>query len=213
LYDPSYIRNTKFVSVNATFLGRNYKLILNEPAALDMKYGSSSRSSILAKSGSGSWLDKNENGVRDPTELKDSYDIIAYHSNNDFDSAAVIISDPGLFINDNWGMMDNSNFVLHLINYLLPDGGEVIFDESRHINENTFELDARTYVDDLNDQFDLKLPEDEDYDTIGGFVFSHLGYIPKTGETFDYENMKFVIVAAEARKIKRLKIQLVESEA
>ena len=83
----------------------------------------------------------------------------------------------------------------------------------RKINENTFELDARTYVDDLNDRFELNLPEDEDYDTIGGFVFSYLGYIPKTGETFDYENMKFVIVAAEARKIKRIRIQLVESGA
>ena len=83
----------------------------------------------------------------------------------------------------------------------------------RKINENTFELDARTYVDDLNDRFELNLPEDEDYDTIGGFVFSYLGYIPKTGETFDYENMKFVIVAAEARKVKRIRIQLVKSEA
>jgi len=83
----------------------------------------------------------------------------------------------------------------------------------RKINENTFELDARTYVDDLNDQFELNLPEDEDYDTIGGFVFSYLGYIPKTGETFDYENMKFAIVAAEARKIKRIRIQLVKSGA
>jgi len=81
----------------------------------------------------------------------------------------------------------------------------------RKIDENTFEFDARTYVDDLNDQFDLNLPEDEDYDTIGGFVFSYLGYIPKTGETFDYENMKFAIVEAEARKIKRIKIQLVKS--
>jgi hypothetical protein len=139
LYDPSYIKNTKFVSINATFLGRNYQLILNEPAALEIKPGYYSRSSILAKSGPGSWLDKNDNGVRDPIETKDSYDIIAYHKNNKYNSAAVIISDPGLFINDNWEMMDNSNFILHLINYLLPDGGEVIFDESRHINENTFE--------------------------------------------------------------------------
>jgi len=65
----------------------------------------------------------------------------------------------------------------------------------------------------LNDRFELNLPEDEDYDTIGGFVFSYLGYIPKTGETFDYENMKFAIVAAEERKIKRIRIQLVESGA
>jgi CBS domain containing-hemolysin-like protein len=76
----------------------------------------------------------------------------------------------------------------------------------RKIDENTIEVDARTYVDDLNDEFEFSLPEDEDYDTIGGFVFSHLGYVPKTGENFDYEDLKFIISAAEARRIKRIRI-------
>ena len=77
----------------------------------------------------------------------------------------------------------------------------------REIDRSTIEADARTYVDDLNDEFEMNLPEDEDYDTIGGFVFSHLGYIPKTGQTFDYKNLKFTITSAEARRIKRIKIQ------
>jgi CBS domain containing-hemolysin-like protein len=77
----------------------------------------------------------------------------------------------------------------------------------RRIDDNTIEADARTYVDDLNDEFGLNLPDDEDYDTVGGFVFSHLGYIPKTGECFDYENLKFTITSAEARMVKRVRIQ------
>ncbi len=77
----------------------------------------------------------------------------------------------------------------------------------KQIDQNTFETDARTYVDDLNNQFELNLPEDEDYETIGGFVFSHLGYIPKTGERFEYQNLKFTITSAETRKIKRIRIQ------
>jgi len=77
----------------------------------------------------------------------------------------------------------------------------------REIDQNTIETDARTYIDDLNDEFELNLPEDEDYDTIGGFVFSHLGYIPKTAESFDYKNLKFTISSAEARRIKRIRIQ------
>ncbi|MHC4571185.1 MAG: hemolysin family protein [Planctomycetota bacterium] len=82
----------------------------------------------------------------------------------------------------------------------------------KEIDKNTVEADARTYVDDLNDQFELNLPEDEDYDTIGGFVFSCLGYIPKTGESFDYENLKFTISSAEARRIKRIRIQRVSEQ-
>jgi putative hemolysin len=77
----------------------------------------------------------------------------------------------------------------------------------KEVDQDTIEVDARTYIDDLNDQLELNLPEDEDYDTIGGFVFSRLGYIPKAGESFDYENLKFSITSAEPRRIKHIRIQ------
>ena len=77
----------------------------------------------------------------------------------------------------------------------------------RKVDENTIEVDARTYVDDLNDNYALDLPDDEDYDTVGGYVFSRLGYVPKAGESFDYENLKFTIASAEPRRVKRVRIQ------
>lgn len=80
-------------------------------------------------------------------------------------------------------------------------------DEMKRIGDAEVEIDARMYIDDLNEEFEVALPEEEDYDTVGGFVFSHLGYIPKTGEKFDYENLKFTIAAAEPRKIKRIRIE------
>jgi CBS domain containing-hemolysin-like protein len=77
----------------------------------------------------------------------------------------------------------------------------------KQIDELTFEVDARMYIDEANDQLDIKLPEEEDYDTIGGFVFSHLGYIPKVGDTFDYENLTVTVTAAGQRVVKKLKIK------
>ncbi|MHC4264921.1 MAG: hemolysin family protein [Planctomycetota bacterium] len=76
------------------------------------------------------------------------------------------------------------------------------------IDNETYEVDARTRIDDVNDELALELPEEEDYDTIGGFVFSYLGYIPKTGERFDYKGIQFNISSAEARRIRRIKIKL-----
>ena len=78
------------------------------------------------------------------------------------------------------------------------------------IDEHTFDVDARTHVDDLNDKFELDLPEDEDYETVGGFVFSHLGYIPRTGESFDYRDLRFTITSAGPRSIKRIRIQKIQ---
>jgi len=82
----------------------------------------------------------------------------------------------------------------------------------KKMDDNTIEVDARTYIDDLNDEFEMNLPEEEDYDTIGGFVFSYLGYIPKTDETFDYESLKFTISSAETRRIKLIRIQLLNRD-
>lgn len=77
----------------------------------------------------------------------------------------------------------------------------------KKIDAQTFEVDARMYIDEANDHLEINLPENEDYDTIGGFVFSHLGYIPKAGETFDYENLNITVTAAGPRVVKKLKIK------
>jgi hypothetical protein len=139
LYDVNYIKNTKFVTVNATLLGQNYYLVLNEPAALESQLGYYDSYNLLAASTENSWLDKNNNGVRDPREIKRSYNLIARFYDRKFNCTAVVISDPGLFINENWHLLDNYRFVLNLFKVLLPNGGEIIFDESRHINQDAFE--------------------------------------------------------------------------
>ena len=105
------------------------------------------------------------------------------------------------------GIVTLEDIIEELVGEITDEYEETPPEPIKKIDRNTIEADARTYVDDLNDEFDLNLPEDEDYDTIGGFVFSHLGYVPKTGESFDYENLKFTITSAEARRIKRIRIQ------
>lgn len=75
------------------------------------------------------------------------------------------------------------------------------------INANTYEVEARIYIDDLNDQLDLDLPEDEDYDTLGGFVFSTLGHIPHIDESFEFGNLKLTVTDAVRTKVNRVRIE------
>lgn len=77
----------------------------------------------------------------------------------------------------------------------------------RQVDETTWEVDARMYIYDVNEELEIELPEEEDYDTLGGFVFSHLGYIPKVGEFFDYRDMTISIAAAGPRVVKKLRIK------
>jgi len=76
------------------------------------------------------------------------------------------------------------------------------------VDARTLEVDARMYIDDLNDELTVDLPEEEDYDTVGGFVFSTLGAIPAAGEQFEYEGLQFIVLEAEPRKINRIRITL-----
>jgi CBS domain containing-hemolysin-like protein len=78
----------------------------------------------------------------------------------------------------------------------------------RRIDDHTVEADARVRIDELNDELDVGLPEEEDYDTLGGFLFSHMGRIPTAGEEYRFGKARFQILAAEERRIGRVRVEL-----
>lgn len=75
------------------------------------------------------------------------------------------------------------------------------------IDERTVEVDARIRVDEVNDEMGLELPEDEDYDTAAGLVFSELGYVPAVGEKLETRGARFTVLAADERRIIRLRVE------
>lgn len=76
------------------------------------------------------------------------------------------------------------------------------------LDDSTLEVDARVHVREVNAELDISLPEEEDYETIGGFVFATLGKIPAAGEHFTHDHVHFQVVSAEPRKINRLRIHV-----
>ena len=70
------------------------------------------------------------------------------------------------------------------------------------------ELAARVHIDEVNDQLGLELPEDEEFDTIGGFVSMQLGQIPEAGEQLIWENTKITVLEASRCRVERVRIDL-----
>jgi putative hemolysin len=60
---------------------------------------------------------------------------------------------------------------------------------------------ARIPIDELNTVLGAKLPESEEYDSLGGFMYSELGRIPKTGETVEAAGFTLRVHAANQRQI------------
>ena len=74
------------------------------------------------------------------------------------------------------------------------------------------QVDARIYIEDLNEALDVHLPEDKDFDTVGGFVFSHLGRVPQRGERFDWEGLDVQVLDADDRRVKLLEFNVLERD-
>ncbi|MBZ5645131.1 MAG: hemolysin family protein [Acidobacteriia bacterium] len=68
-------------------------------------------------------------------------------------------------------------------------------------------FDASLGIRDLESQYNITLPEDPSYATVGGFALAQLGFIPKGGENFEYDGYRFTIVEMDRRRVARVKIQ------
>jgi putative hemolysin len=64
-------------------------------------------------------------------------------------------------------------------------------------------------VRDLDAQYNITLPEDPAYATVGGFALDQLGFIPRGGESFEYGQYRFTVVEMDGRRVARVKIQRV----
>jgi CBS domain containing-hemolysin-like protein len=73
------------------------------------------------------------------------------------------------------------------------------------IGEGTYLCDARVDIEDLNEKLSINLPE-EDFDTLGGFVFDLFGKIPVKYEKVSYKGCDFIIQEMDGHKIKTVKL-------
>ena len=69
--------------------------------------------------------------------------------------------------------------------------------------DSTFQLDGGFRIEEANEELELNLPSG-DYETVAGFILGHLGRIPKQGEHFKYQNLKFVITEMRGMKIEKV---------
>jgi len=68
-------------------------------------------------------------------------------------------------------------------------------------------FDGAVSLRDLETQYEIKLPEDPAYATLGGFVLARLGYIPSGGESFDFAGYRFTVLEMERHRVASVKLQ------
>ena len=73
------------------------------------------------------------------------------------------------------------------------------------VDEKVWICDGRVNLGDLNDQIESNFPNDE-FDTLGGFVFDLFGKIPVKYEKVSWKNYDFIIQDMEGHRINLIKI-------
>ena len=72
------------------------------------------------------------------------------------------------------------------------------------VDDDRWEMDARFQIYDLNELLETSIPEDDDFDTVAGFMLERLGRVPVVGEIVEAAGIRFEVLDAEPTRIERV---------
>ncbi len=80
------------------------------------------------------------------------------------------------------------------------------------IDNNTYHFSARLDVDYLNEEYALNIPEEDAYETLGGFIINHTENIPHKNEILRVGNFEIKILKVSASKIELISLEVIEND-
>lgn len=77
---------------------------------------------------------------------------------------------------------------------------------AREISIGVFEFSGRCEIGEINERFDLDIPEDDSYQTIAGYILHTTGSIPSQGDSITIEPYRFDIIKKSANRLELIKL-------
>jgi CBS domain containing-hemolysin-like protein len=91
------------------------------------------------------------------------------------------------------------------------------FDVAEHapllLDTGALVLEGTENLRDLESQLHLKLPRDEGFETLAGFVLSRLDRIPRVGDSFEFEGRRFTAVEMDGHRVAKVKVETLKPKA
>lgn len=106
------------------------------------------------------------------------------------------------------GLVTIEDILEEIVGEIEDEYDEEAVQEIQLLDDDTCEALGRAHVDEINEKMRLELPEDGEFDTIAGFVFTELGRVPMVGESLHWqEQVRIEVVEASKRRIERVRIE------
>jgi putative hemolysin len=91
----------------------------------------------------------------------------------------------------------------------IEDEFDVPEEPIEQIDDETYRIDGMFPIDEFNARFGTELPDD-DYHTVGGFVFGQLGRAPEPGDDVVHESVRFDVLEVEGNRIEKIAVEFQE---
>lgn len=105
------------------------------------------------------------------------------------------------------GMVTIEDILEEIVGDIADEYDEPEEDHSlNRIDEFTAEVDGQYPLDEFAEEMAVTMPENDHYETIGGFLFSEMGRVPAEGEEYRFNNVSFRILDATERKINKIHV-------
>ena len=91
----------------------------------------------------------------------------------------------------------------------IEDEYDIIDHYEKKINVNSFEFSARLEIDYLIRKYKLNLPQDENYETLGGLIFHLTGEIPQKDTILPINDLEIKVVSVLSNKIEKVAVRKV----
>lgn len=103
------------------------------------------------------------------------------------------------------GLLTMEDIVEEIIGEI-GDGYDVKNEEILQIDKMTYRASGMLNLEDVEEKVGIKLSDDHEYVTLGGYVFNLLGSLPVVGESIEDEMCVFEILEVDGARIKQLKL-------
>jgi len=105
------------------------------------------------------------------------------------------------------GLVTLEDVLEEIVGEISDEYDKDLVDGIRQVGDGVAEALGKVHVDEINERLGLDLPEDGDYDTIGGLVFSELGHVPLAGEEILRNQVRLTVLEATRRRILRVRLE------
>ncbi len=78
------------------------------------------------------------------------------------------------------------------------------------LSDGTLIIDASISLRDLNEDYDLDIPESPGYETLGGFIVTDLQRIPQTGDTIETDGKRLRVIQMVGQRIAKVKLEIID---